>query len=44
MVSLSITKRRDNYHARHGAIKLKDGSRAVDNPFQPAYHSAKPLW
>jgi len=37
-------KRRDNYHARHKGIKLKDGSRATDNPLQPAYHSLRDLW
>jgi hypothetical protein len=36
--------RKDNYYARHSAIKLKDGSRAIDNPMQAAYHAAKQLW
>lgn len=36
--------RRDKYIKRHSAIKLKDGSRAVDDPGQPAYHALKILW
>jgi hypothetical protein len=27
-----------------GGIKLKDGSRAIDNPLSPAWHSLRILW
>lgn len=37
-------KRRENFQNRHGAIKLKDGSRAADNPLQPAYYATKANW
>ena len=37
-------ERRELYKKRHSAIKLKDGSRAIDDPKQPAYHSLKILW
>lgn len=37
-------ERRKNYHKRHGAIRLKNGKRAVDDKFQAAYWSAKKLW
>jgi len=37
-------KRRASYRARHGGIKLKDGSLAIKNPNQPAYHALKILW
>jgi hypothetical protein len=38
------SKRRVNYRARHSNIKLKDGTKAVNNPMSPAYHSYKILW
>jgi hypothetical protein len=38
------SKRRASYRARHGAIKLKSGKRAVDDPTKPAYHSWHVLW
>lgn len=37
-------KRRDSYHSRHKAIKLKDGSLAYKNPKYAAYHAMKILW
>ena len=36
--------RRKSFRARMSGIKLKDGSRAVDNPFSPAYHALRILW
>ena len=36
--------RRKNFRTRMGGIKLKDGSRAVDNPLSPAYHAVRVLW
>ena len=38
------TKRRENYRKRHGNIKLKDGSLAINNPSSPAYHSYRIFW
>ena len=37
-------KRRQNYIERHSGIKLKDGRRAVDVKFTPAWFSLKYLW
>ena len=37
-------KRRKNFRSRMGGIKKKDGSRAVDDPFSPAYHALRILW
>lgn len=37
-------KRRKNFRQRHGGIKLKDGSRAVDNPLQAAYYAYRYNW
>jgi hypothetical protein len=37
-------KRRKNFQARHGAIKLKDGSIAANNPMQPSYYATKYNW
>ena len=37
-------KKRDAYIARHSAIKLKDGTRAIDNPYSPAWLSFYALW
>lgn len=36
--------RRDNYRARHGAIKLVNGRFAYKDPRQPAYYSWHILW
>jgi len=36
--------RRKSFRARMGGIKLKDGSKAVNNPFSPAYHAQRILW
>ena len=36
--------RRASFRARMSGIKLKDGSRAVDNPLSPAYHALRILW
>jgi hypothetical protein len=38
------SKRRASFRARMSGIKLKDGSRAVDNPLSPAYHALRILW
>jgi hypothetical protein len=38
------SKRRKNFKDRMGGIKLKDGSRAIDNPLSPAYHALRILW
>jgi|TARA_Y100001963_G_C6678430_1_gene398636 hypothetical protein len=38
------SKRRKNFRDRMGGIKLKDGSRAIDNPLSPAYHALRILW
>jgi hypothetical protein len=38
------TQRRKNFRDRMGGIKLKDGSRAIDNPLSPAWHSYRILW
>ena len=38
------SKKRENYRKRHGNIKLKDGSLAINNPKSPAYHSYRILW
>jgi hypothetical protein len=37
-------KRRKNYRSRHGGILLKDGSKAINDPNSPAYHSYRILW
>lgn len=37
-------QRRKNFRSRMGGIKKKDGSRAVDDPFSPAYHALRILW
>lgn len=37
-------KRRENFQARHGAIKTKDGNIASENPNQPAYYATKYSW
>lgn len=37
-------ERRASFRARMSGIKLKDGSRAVDNPHSPAYHALRILW
>jgi hypothetical protein len=37
-------QRRKNFRSRMGGIKKKDGSRAVDDVFSPAYHSLRILW
>lgn len=37
-------KRRENFQARHGGIKLKDGRVAADDPRQPAYYATKANW
>jgi hypothetical protein len=37
-------KKRDAYQARHSAIKLKDGTRAIDKPYSPAWLSFNVLW
>lgn len=36
--------RRKRFQSRHGAIKLKDGSIAANNPMQPAYYATKYNW
>ena len=36
--------RRKSFRSRMSGIKLKDGSRAVDNPLSPAYHALRILW
>jgi hypothetical protein len=36
--------RRKRYLARHSAIKLKDGSKAINNKLQAAYWAKKVLW
>ncbi len=38
------SKRRKNFRDRMSGIKLKDGSRAIDNPLSPAYHALRILW
>lgn len=38
------TKRRASFRARMGGVKLKDGSKAVNNPSSPAYHALRILW
>ncbi len=37
-------QRRKNFRSRMSGIKKKDGSRAVDDVFSPAYHSLRILW
>ncbi len=37
-------KRRASFRARMSGIKLKDGSKAVNNPSSPAYHALRILW
>lgn len=37
-------KRRKNFQSRHGAIKLKDGRVAADDPRQAAYYATKANW
>lgn len=36
--------RRDAYRKRHSGILKKDGTRAIDDYKQPAYHALKILW
>lgn len=36
--------RRDRYIARHEKIRLKDGSKAIENPLSPSYWSLWILW
>lgn len=36
--------RRERFQARHQAIKLKDGTKAADNPLQPAYYATHYNW
>jgi hypothetical protein len=38
------TKRRKNYRARHGGIKLKNGKPAYRKKFSPAWFSYYYLW
>ncbi len=38
------SERRKNYRSRHGGILKKDGSKAIDDPMSPAYHSYRILW
>lgn len=37
-------KKRDAYIARHSKIMLKDGTRAIDKLYSPAWFSLKILW
>lgn len=37
-------ERRKRFRAREAGIKLKDGSRAIDNPLQPAYWAYNYSW
>lgn len=37
-------ERRKSFRARMSGVKLKDGSRAVDNVMSPAYHALRILW
>lgn len=37
-------KRRKNFQKRFAGIKLKDGTRAKDNPFSPAFHATRSNW
>jgi hypothetical protein len=37
-------KRRENFQKRHGAIKLKSGKPAAEDPRQPAYYATKANW
>jgi Family of unknown function (DUF5754) len=37
-------KRRENFQKRHGAILKKDGSKAADDPFSPAFYATKANW
>ena len=37
-------KRRNSFRARMSGIKLKDGTRAIDDVDSPAYHSLRVLW
>ena len=37
-------ERRKRFHKRFAGIKKKDGSKAVDDIFSPAYWAAKVLW
>ena len=37
-------KRRDNFQRRFSGIKLKDGSKAVDNPMSSAYMASRYSW
>lgn len=36
--------RRDRFQKRHGAILKKDGSRAADDPFSPAFYATHANW
>jgi len=37
-------ERRKSFRSRSSGIKKKDGSRAIDDPFSPAYHAYRILW
>ena len=37
-------EKRKSYRARHGAIKKKDGSKAINDPTSAAYHAYRVLW
>lgn len=37
-------ERRENYRKRHSKILLKDGTRAIDKKFSPAWLSYNVLW
>ena len=37
-------KRRASFRARMGGVRKRDGSRAVDDPTSPAWHSLRILW
>ena len=37
-------KRRKNFRDRMSGVRKKDGSRAVDDVFSPAYHALRILW
>jgi len=37
-------QRRENFRTRMAGIKKKDGTRAIDDVFSPAYHAYHILW
>ena len=37
-------ERRKSFRARMGGVKQKGGSKAVNDPFSPAYHALRVLW